>query len=69
MLVVSMLPPVLLVCVDTDEETVTVYCVLVERVLSVWLALVLCVDWDDLGTVVWLPLVVENGAEEVIVVL
>ena len=34
-----------------------------------WLALVLCVDWDDPGTVVWLALVVENGAEEMIVEL
>ena len=64
-----MLPPVLLVCVDTDEETVTVKSVLVERVLSVWPALVLCVDWDDPGTMVWLPLVVKEGAEEVTVVL
>ena len=34
-----------------------------------WLALVLCVDWDDLGAVVRLPLVVNDGADEVIVVL
>ena len=34
-----------------------------------WLALVLCVDWDDPGAVVLLPLVVNDGADEVIVVL
>ena len=33
------------------------------------LALVLWVDWDDPGAVVWVPLVVKDGAEEVIVVL
>ena len=33
------------------------------------LALVLWVDRDDPGTVVWVPLVVNDGAEEVIVVL
>lgn len=34
-----------------------------------WLALVLCVDWADLGTVVRLPLVVNDGADEVTIVL
>ncbi len=35
-----------------------------------WLALVLCVDWDDPGAVVRLPVVVVNdGADEVTVVL
>ena len=34
-----------------------------------WLTLVLCVDWDDPGTVVLLLLVVNDGADEVTVVL
>ena len=69
MIVVNVLPPELLVCVDTDEEIVTVLPVLVGRVVSVWLAIVLCVDWDDPGTVVRLPLVVNDGADEVALVL
>ena len=34
-----------------------------------WLALVLCVIWDDSGTVVLLPLVVIDGVDEVTIVL